>query len=198
MSDKDVTPAQSDRDTAIQAVIDAVRPADPNYGQAGATRRSPAASYNSATGVHEYRTPEDARLAEEQAQGPIPDTGIDIPSAIETWNARLEAAAARINEVRFDPRTGQKTFVLQGDDRERAERAFAQLLESARFDFSRFDRLATQRERRDAERHGRMAEQAARAAFANGDANRSRELEAALLRAEADEAAQAIVRARKL
>lgn len=111
--------------------------------------------------------------------------------------SRLQEIAARLDEVRFDPRTGERTHVLTGPNRTRLE-AQARGLESQQ-KLSAFTALAVEKAR--AERQDVIDaannEKALRMAWTGHDAKRIAALDDALLRIEADELARKVIELRR-
>jgi hypothetical protein len=129
----------------------------------------------------------------------IPDNGRDIASETAQVHARVNALQAQLEEKAFDPKTGVESYKV-GDPAQRAQLSaqFARALEAAQLDLLNLAKLETQREQDRISQEAASNERLAIQAFSNGDPARAEAMRAALLKAEADEAARAIVEGRRV
>jgi hypothetical protein len=134
------------------------------------------------------------------ASARISDPGtIDIEHEAGLINGRLNLIAAQLEEQTFDNTTGKPSFKLPegSDGRNALLTRFEREKVSATYDLTRLQQLHQQRESDKIAAEAARNEHLAIQAFANGDQNRAAAMEEALLRAEADSAAQAIVSGRR-
>jgi hypothetical protein len=155
--------------------------------------------YDSASGVVIDSDTRAEVLTDGAYNGPVADDGRDLRQTGAAIQARVDALAAQLNEHTFDPATGAKVYAMPEGSEERrvAQRAFAQVVESAKYEFGRLNQIAEQRDRAATDRDAQLNEEAAKAAFAKGDPSRAAALAKALQEEEARQTAAAIVRARR-
>jgi hypothetical protein len=130
----------------------------------------------------------------------ISDPGsIDIEHEAGVINGRINAIAAQLAEQVFNSETGEASLKLAQGSEERSALLvrFEREKVSAAYDLARLNQLHQQRESDKVTAEAAQNEHLAIQAFANGDQNRAAAMREALLRAEADSAAQAIVAGRR-
>jgi hypothetical protein len=152
------------------------------------------------------RTTQDLRVDNEGTVTPLgppvadklPDVpGYDPMSEVAIVAASVSNLEAKLAEQSFDPATGAASPKLTGRDRELAEIALASARNSHAYAAQRAAALFGQREAEAERERQAKAEDVARHQFAQGSPERAAELDAAIRRAEADEAARAIVASRR-
>lgn len=121
----------------------------------------------------------------------IPDDGRDLNVERGNNQRRIDELTAKLDAHTFDGRTGAKVLVAQGQVRESIEAELMSARSAAVFADHRYTQLEQQRERDQAWKNAENEERAARFAFTGGQPAREAAYEEALLRAEADTAAQA-------
>jgi hypothetical protein len=121
----------------------------------------------------------------------LPDDGRDLGQELRNMGAAIADVQGALDSQIFDPRTGAPSPRLTGRDREAAEMMRDQARANRMYSELRFAEIELQRARDLAWRQAEQEERATRAAFTGGDARRDAAYADALLRAEADTAAQA-------
>lgn len=162
--------------------------------------------------VEVYRDPETGQMQTSHTvlRAPTPgnaeadrmyDNGIDTRAAAEDLQRQLQASADRLTTTtgRFDSRTGQPILLLpEGSEARRiAQLQHDQLARSAVAQLHQWDALEQQRARDRAGADSRAAEERLTQAFTRGDPRRAALLREELDRAQAAEAAQTILNARR-
>lgn len=128
--------------------------------------------------------------------GAVSDDGRDTGAARSSIMERLGGLLNRINEKTFDPVTGEAVHTLRGAAREEALKQYVIAYQGAEHDLERLDRIDAQRGRRTTETASLNDEAAEKQAFAQGDPKRAAALEDALLRRQAELAADALIQKR--
>jgi hypothetical protein len=127
----------------------------------------------------------------------IPDgPEVDPMGEINGIQSRLAWTQGELDRVVFDRRTGAQSPAITGDDRKNLELQLSSLQRAHGWATQRAAMLFSQREADEAARQQRLNEEHAHHSFTKGDPARAQALADALLRAEADEQAKAIVAAR--
>lgn len=184
MSDSNTNPV----DAARQSVIDSMVAAGATTEHAQITQGE-SLRYDGATG----------ELSGTPVAHRIPDNGRDIATETAAVHERVNALQAQLTERTFDPQTGKETYkVSDPAQRELLTAQFHRALEAAQLDLLNLAKLEAQREQDRIATEARANEQLAIQAFSNGSPARAQAMKDALLRAEADEAARAIVEGRRV
>jgi hypothetical protein len=175
-------------DAARQSVIESMVAAGATTEHAQITHGE-SLRYDSATG----------ELSGTPVANRIPDNGRDIATETAQVHARVNALQAQLNEKVFDPQTGAETYRVS-DPAQRAQLTtqFHRALESAQLDLLNLAKLEAQREQDRVSQEASANERLAIQAFSNGNPARAQAMRDALLKAEADEAARAIVEGRRV
>ena len=199
MSDAPITVPQSDRQSAVDAVVDAIQTNRGGPAAVTAVQRTPAMSYNTARPDEiVYHSDEDRRLAEQAVESQDTLDDRDPAHEFKTLIDRVTAENAKLEEHTFDPQTGAKVYVLaEGSEARRVQQArVQQLCLDAEYQEGVYKRALDARAVRDAAvlRGGDAA--AIAVAFTNGDPRRQALLDKALEEAEARHVAEAMIRAR--
>jgi hypothetical protein len=183
MSDINTNPI----DTARNAVIDSMVAAGATTEHVQVTEGE-SLRYDSATG----------ELSGTAVAHRIPDSGRDIASERAAVDARVKSVQAQLEEKTFDPATGTETYkVSDPAQRDQLTRQFVRELESAQLDMVNLTRLEQQREQDRISTEAKANETLAIRAFSNGNQQRAAAMQEALMKAEADEAARAIIEGRR-
>jgi hypothetical protein len=129
----------------------------------------------------------------------IPDNGRDVASETAQVHARINALQAQLAERVFDPKSGVETYRVS-DPAQRAQLSaqFTRAVEGAQLDLLNLAKLEAQRDQDRISQEAASNERLAIQAFSNGDPARAQAMKDALLKAEADEAARAIVEGRRV
>ena len=189
----DSTNTISASQAAINAGIDALVDNGGSFDHVTITPTVGAMSYNTESGelVQTGGATDAAR---------IQDKGLDTDFTARQISDGLHALQAKLDEVTFDKETGKASYVLPegSEQRDLAMRQLTRARDSAAYDSARFDALEAQRNAdRVAEQAGKN-KTAALHAFAHGDPVRTAAINDALLRAEADEVAKALISAQRI
>jgi hypothetical protein len=130
----------------------------------------------------------------------IPETGRNISEETAKVHARVNALNAQLAEKSYDPATGKETGFKVSDPTKRGELTaqFGRALEAAQLDLLSLAKLEAQREQDRISAEAASNEKLALQAFSNGDQTRAKAMSEAMLRAEADEAARAIIEGRRV
>lgn len=126
----------------------------------------------------------------------IADDGMDLDAALNQFDSRIAAMTARLAEVAYDPKTGAPSPVLQGREREIAERLLVQERNAAYFAGTRYKQIAEQRERDQSWRNAEAQERLTRLRVTGGDPVKLAKLDELLGDEELKLAAKAMLAAR--
>jgi hypothetical protein len=149
-------------------------------------------SFNSHTGAVEVTR---AGKITPFADADLGDSNLNIDATAAQINAGVAAIEAKLAATTFD-KAGKATPVLQGRDREVAERQLTSARESAAYQLARLQAQQVQRDSRTQRSTQAQGEDVARAAFSGGDPARAKALEEAELRVEAEAFARSLRKAR--
>jgi hypothetical protein len=125
------------------------------------------------------------------------DPSVDPMNEVAQVGATMSRLQAQLDEVDYDRATGEPSQKLTGRERELVEVQLASARNAHHYATVRAAQLFGQREADEQARQHANQEEVARFAFTQGDPARAKALNEAVLRAEADEAARAIVAGRK-
>lgn len=129
----------------------------------------------------------------------IPDNGRDIASETAAVHTRVNALQTQLNEKTFDQETGKENYKIRDPaQRELLTAQFHRALEGAQLDLLNLAKLEAQRDADRISQEAASNERLAIQAFSNGNPQRAAAMSEALLKAEADEAARAIVEGRRV
>jgi hypothetical protein len=197
MSAPEITVPQSEHQTAVDAVIDAVTANRNGPPAATAARPQPSMKYNTATGVVEYFSEADARLAEQPADISTLD-GSDLQYEQEALVAKLGVEIEKLNAYTHDPVTGAKVFkIAEGSEARRVqEMQIAQLMGQAEYQQARFNEAIAAREAQG-DANARAVDALAIAnSWTGGSPRKAAILAEEVERAEARHIADAVIRAK--